>query len=491
MKPAPALRRAWHGLLLLIGLVLLAEAGAEAHPVPRLTHDRTIVVRLTHEGVVVDYRLEIDDWTIVFLDLPAVDDKVDLKKLRKPQDFYEAFTRCYAPILAGNLSAKLDGKELTFRCVTYQHEVLDHVRCDFRFQADWQLSPGQLYEFALREENYQTEAGMIRLSLADSHGVQILGRIEPDEALKGRPAAELKPGDETRLRRVSAKFQLGAAQPRELEASAAEPAAPSGGRSFTLWSLLDSSDGFWMVLVLAAFFGAAHALTPGHGKTLVAAYLVGERGTVWHALLLGLVTTLTHTGVVIALAVICRLFPGIVPSDLQTVLAAVGGLLAAGFGFWLLLQRLAGRADHVHLGGHSHHHYHPGDHGHTHALPASDVPVGWRGLVVLGVSGGIVPCWDAIFLLGLAVMRGQLALALPLILAFSAGLAGVLVATGILVVSAKQFVARWESKGPVRRLVRALPLVSAAFVTGLGLWACYEGLHPPGTPPPPAASARP
>jgi ABC-type nickel/cobalt efflux system permease component RcnA len=103
--------------------------------------------------------------------------------------------------------------------------------------------------------------------------------------------------------------------------------------------------------------------------------------------------------------------------------------------------------------------------------------VGWRGLVVLGISGGIVPCWDAIFLLGLAVMRGQLAMALPLVLAFSAGLAGVLVATGILVVSAKQIVARWESNGPLRRLVRALPLLSAVLVTGLGLWACYEGLH--------------
>src|SRR5262249_44931184 len=154
-------------------------------------------------GVIVDYRLEIDDWTIVFLDLPAVDDKVDLKKLRKPQEFYEAFTRCYAPILAGNLSAKLDGKELTFRCVAHQHEVLDHVRCDFRFQADWQLTPGRHHEFALREDNYQTEAGMIRLSLADSPGVQIFRKIEPDEALKARPAAELKPGDDARLRNVS------------------------------------------------------------------------------------------------------------------------------------------------------------------------------------------------------------------------------------------------------------------------------------------------
>src|SRR5579871_2940187 len=99
MKLASPLPRAWHGLALVLGLVLVAASVAEAHPVPRLSHDRTIVVHLTPDAVLVDYRLEIDDWTIVFLDLPAVDDKVDLKKLRKPEEFYEAFTRCYAPIL--------------------------------------------------------------------------------------------------------------------------------------------------------------------------------------------------------------------------------------------------------------------------------------------------------------------------------------------------------------------------------------------------------
>ena len=59
---------------------------------------------------------------------------------------------------------------------------------------------------------------------------------------------------------------------------------------------------FWLKLLLATLFGAAHALTPGHGKTLVAAYLIGQRGTVWHAVVLGIVTTVTHTGAVLLLA---------------------------------------------------------------------------------------------------------------------------------------------------------------------------------------------
>src|SRR5207248_3010199 len=83
-----------------------------------------------------------------------------------------------------------------------------------------------------------------------------------------------------------------------------------------------------------------NALTPGHGKTLVAAYLVGERGTVWHACVLGLVTTLTHTGAVLILAVALRhYFPDTVPADVQTALGIGGGLLVAGLGFWLLMRR--------------------------------------------------------------------------------------------------------------------------------------------------------
>src|SRR5262249_19033555 len=161
-----------------------------------------------------------------------------------------------------------------------------------------------------------------------------------------------------------------------------------------------------------AIFGAAHALTPGHGKTLVAAYLVGERGTAVHALILGLVTTATHTGAVLLLAALLLFFfPHAVPHDVQLVLGLVGGLLVAALGLWLLLRRLSGGPDHVHFGGGHHHHHHGqhhsdhyhDEHGHVHPLPAVGGPVGWWGLVVLGVSGGIIPCWDAILMLGFAI----------------------------------------------------------------------------------------
>src|SRR5262249_10140066 len=162
----------------------------------------------------------------------------------------------------------------------------------------------------------------------------------------------------------------------------------------------------------------------------------------------GLVTTLTHTGAVLALAGILLI---VNPEHLPN-LEFFGGLLVTGMGLWLLLRRLAGQADHFHLGGHGHHHHHEPLH-----QPSSTVG-GWWGLIALGVSGGIVPCYDAIIMLIFAVSARRLSLALPLLLAFSAGLAGVLIIIGILVVQVKGFAtSRWG----VSRWVKSLPLVSA------------------------------
>src|SRR5206468_7521498 len=135
---------------------------------------------------------------------------------------------------------------------------------------------------------------------------------------------------------------------------AATPQAADSHDNYGLVRLLLHTDyGFLLTMLMACLFGAAHALTPGHGKTLVAAYLVGERGTVGHAFVLGLVTTLTHTGAVLVLAAgLLLFFPKAVPQEIQTALGLGGGLLVAGMGLWLLLRRLSGGADHFHLGGH-------------------------------------------------------------------------------------------------------------------------------------------
>jgi ABC-type nickel/cobalt efflux system permease component RcnA len=438
-------------------LTLFVFVGAAgAHPVPRGDHDRTAAVRISPGTVRVEYRVEVDPWTLVYGDVAESD--IDTKGFRKPSDWYNAFATHAADRFADGLRASVDDKPLSFRCESKRFEVLDHVRFDFVFVADIPGSPGR-HAFTFEDRNYLRQAGKQTLTLAADAGITLSNVVAPDAALLARASIDRGGDDGIKLRTMSATYETGTATDAE-EVSTPPEAKPG----HSLVALLDSPHGFGVMLLVAAFFGALHALTPGHGKTLVAAYLIGERGTVGHALLLGLVTTLTHTGSVLLVALGLRYaFPDAVPADVQTLLEFVGGLLVAGLGVWLLLRRLMGQADHVHLPGFGHHHHH-------HESPK---PRGVGGLIVLGISGGIVPCWDAIALLGIAIASHQMWLALPLLLAFSVGLAGVLVAIGVAVVKARNRVAARWSEG---RLVRALPLVSAVLVTAIGLWLCRDSL---------------
>ena len=103
----------------------------------------------------------------------------------------------------------------------------------------------------------------------------------------------------------------------------------------------------------------------------------------------------------------------------------------------------------------------------------------WSGLVLLGISGGIVPCWDAILMLGFAISAQRLWLGVPLLLCFSAGLASVLILIGIGIVYIKGFATSRRGTG---RIVQALPLVSAVLVMGMGIWLCYDSMHLPPSP---------
>jgi nickel/cobalt transporter (NicO) family protein len=162
-----------------------------------------------------------------------------------------------------------------------------------------------------------------------------------------------------------------------------------------------------------------------------------------------------------------------------------GGLTVAGMGLWLLLARLSGRADHVHFGiGHGHGHGHGDDEGHSHGGIAhyhddhgrtvANSTFGWWRLTLLGLVGGIVPCWDALALYITLVARGILVSAVPILLAFSAGLAAVLVIIGVLVVKAKRLTGSGWGES---RAFKLLPIISAALVMLLGLWVCYGSLH--------------
>jgi nickel/cobalt exporter len=237
-----------------------------------------------------------------------------------------------------------------------------------------------------------------------------------------------------------------------------------------------------LALVVAASLGAFHALEPGHGKTVVAAYLVGSRGTAWHALVLGLIVTASHTaGVYLLGAVTLYASHYVVPERLYPWLGLVSGLTIAALGFVLFLRRYAGGASHPHhhdhdghhaSAGHSHHHHHHA-HGH-HGGEGPEGPVSVRALVALGVTGGIVPCPAALVVLLSAVALRRVGFGLVLIMAFSVGLAAVLIGIGLLMVYARRFMSRFQGEGPL--ITRWLPLTSAAVIALSGMVIAAQAL---------------
>ncbi len=247
--------------------------------------------------------------------------------------------------------------------------------------------------------------------------------------------------------------------------------------------------GFGILLIAAAVaagLGAFHALEPGHGKTVVAAYLVGSRGTAWHALVLGLIVTASHTaGVYLLGAATLYASRYVLPERLYPWLGVISGLVIAGLGFSLFLRRYGGKPhSHVHGDHHGHgetpHSHGPlGEHshsalGHSHHHHATDGTVSLRELLALGITGGIVPCPAALVVLLSALSLNRVGFGLFLIMAFSVGLAAVLIAIGLLMVYARRFMSQFQDDGLV--ITRWAPLTSAAVITLFGVTLAVRGL---------------
>jgi ABC-type nickel/cobalt efflux system permease component RcnA len=218
-------------------------------------------------------------------------------------------------------------------------------------------------------------------------------------------------------------------------------------------------------LLIAAFWGAAHALTPGHGKAMVAAYLVGTKGTPRHAFMLGGTVTVAHTAGVFALGfVTLGLSAFIVPEQLYPWLTLVSGLLVVLVGASVLRQRLRSRGhDHHHDDHHDHHHEHAHGHHHHHD---GDGALTSKGILGVGIAAGLLPCPSALVVLLSAIALHRIGLGLALIVAFSVGLAATITAIGLVAVLARRTFGRLSLNGPV---VRALPAASAALILVVGV----------------------
>ncbi|MGI8835890.1 MAG: sulfite exporter TauE/SafE family protein [Pyrinomonadaceae bacterium] len=286
------------------------------------------------------------------------------------------------------------------------------------------------------------------------------------------------------------------------------PASASRDQLTELISVSELTPGIALFSLLVAIaLGGIHAFSPGHGKTVVGAYLVGSRGTPRHAAFLGLVVTITHTLGVFALGIV-TLFASqyIMPERLFPILGFVSGGIVIAIGGSLFVRRLraalAGQAsqehshhqhehndrDHDHTHEHDdnlHGHLHTGtsplihSHGgreHSHLPPGSDgTPITWRSLLALGISGGLLPCPSALVVLLAAIALHRVGFGILLVVAFSIGLAATLTGIGLAFLYAGRLV-KHRVHFSAGKLVRILPVASAFVIMCLGILICYEGL---------------
>ena len=308
---------------------------------------------------------------------------------------------------------------------------------------------------------------------------------------------------------------------------------PGGVTSGDLPSIFRSADLSPIVLLVsiltAAALGAGHALTPGHGKTLMAAYLVGTRGTALHAAGLGLSVTLSHTIGILLLAGLVVGAQGVLPPDLVVKIApfvaaisivAIGGwmLFSEGRRRWRIRRAAAGHLpahthgdahehdasaarDHAHgaahddWAAHDHDHDHPTaqahDHDHDHEpapgehshggvrhshLPPTGATISWRSLFVLGLAGGLIPSASALLILLGSIAAGRPAFGFVLVVAFGLGMALVMSGIGLALVVARGRLDRVDSASTLGSVSRYLPLVASFLVFGLGIYLTFQAV---------------
>jgi nickel/cobalt exporter len=464
----------WVSSIVGLCLVLIFTPNLLAHDPPEEYYGRNISVTIEPGFVRVHYRLELSQ--ISLFSLPRSDTHIQIGAVKGRPALESACMERFKVLIPDQIVAFLNNKPLTWAIekTSIETNPRDSTHFHVHLRSNWMLMDGT-NQFEITDENFKNAPGMYRLKFDAGKEIQFGDNVdEPREwSGKGIPDEKYRKGSVDFRVVKSVVENQNLATPVENEAPPQpQPQPPWWEHLFSdnLTALMNSNYGVGLLMLLALFHGAGHSLMPGHGKTMVAAYLVGERGTPWHAVLLGIVTTITHTIAVIVIAILIRYW---LPKDsekaVQNLLQFACGLTMVVIGLWLFLQRLAGRSDHVHLF----------DLGHGHAHGDAPVSIGNAGtvrLIMLGIVGGIVPCWGAItWVLG-CIATGQFSLALPIVLAFSLGLASVLILIGLTVVySGRMGQRQWGERRWFKyvfneRTIRALPIAGAAVLTAIGLF---------------------
>jgi nickel/cobalt transporter (NicO) family protein len=455
------LARRLAALLSALAFVILAPAPASAHPLGNFTVNRYAGIVLAPGEVRIDYVVDMAEIPTVQV-RPQVDADGDGAVSSSEGSAWAART---ASELLRGLSLSVDGaparlgvRSATMRLMPGQGG-LDVLRLSARFGGEVPSS-GRI---AFSDKNFEGRAGWREITIAGAPGVAIVDASVPRQSvtdgLRAYPDDLLaSPLD---VREASASFEPGEGVPRGVTTTPAAGASGSGsGDAFV--ALVGRTGPFMLfALVLAFAFGAFHALGPGHGKTLMAAYLVGSGGRTRHAVAVGGAVATMHTVSVLALGFVVLAATEVFPAErVYPWLGIASGLVAFGLGAWMLVTRLAVWSEGAHPHPHDHRHPHP----HQHARPEGSA-FSRRGLAALAAAGGILPSPTALVVLLASVAAHRVGYGLALIGAFSLGLAAALVAIGVLSIRARDAIA-----GRVAgRFARMIPLASAAAITVVGV----------------------
>lgn len=414
------------------------------------------------------------------------------------QEELNAYAEKITPAHLANLSLSIDGKPLNLResskNISLQEGTgnLPTMRVEWDFVAD--LPEGILtsdtHKINFENKNYTERIGWNEIVVGRTSGVNVFdstakGSDLSDELKTYPQESVIIPLDE---RKAEFSFtantlpaDANALQNRDGHKTAAVVEKDQLSKLIDL-ELTPSIIIF--ALLLAFGLGAMHAMSPGHGKAVVGAYLVGSRGTPKHAVFLGLTVTVTHTLGVFALGLI-TLFASsyILPETLMPYLGFISGLLVFFIGVTMFKERLftaLGWKKDSHDHGHApdqdddHNHAHDGSthtHGgstHTHLPPKN---VTWKSLLALGISGGLLPCPSALVLLLASISAGKIGFGLILTIFFSFGLAATLTAVGLIFLYVGK--AFGGSRIAESRIIKALPVFSSFVIACVGAVICY------------------
>lgn len=465
-------------LLVLIGLaVLAAPAAALAHPLGNFTVNRYSRVQPSGDRIYVLYVLDLAE-------IPTFRERGRARNA-------DAYATATAARISRGLKLSVGGRPLELEPV--RHAIafppgvtglrttrLQIVLRSPRIEADGPLALG--YE----DTNYAGRVGWQEITVRAAGDARLLSSSAPEASISRELLAYPKdllksPPDVTA---ATARFEPGNAtgpaptllDPEQLAARAAVRNTADGGFA-RLIAEEELSLGFVALsLFVALFWGAAHAFSPGHGKAIVAGYLVGTRGRPRDAFMLGLIVTVTHTAGVFALGGVTLLLSEfIVPEQLYPWLNLVSALLVVGVGLAILRWRVRSWRRGTPLGGHHHHDDHSHHHAHGHAHSHGGEKTGRAGLLGIGISAGIIPCPTALVVLLAAISLQRVGYGLVLIVAFSVGLAAAVTGIGLIAVTARRRFSRMSFDGGV---LRALPAVSAVAVLGLGVVMTLRALSP-------------